>query len=1100
MAAPRILTFNFHEPYLCLMAKCGYPLDVGVYESGYLAREWMTRHRPMPENITLLGEADWKARAQSGYYDAVIAQNEMNALDLLHCPSPKVLLCHNRRQFLESTAQTDRGDPREEFDKMLAVLRAAFGFVFISETKRQSYGIAGSIVLPGIDLDEFHGYTGEEARVIRVGNNMRERNLMFDVDFQEAACVGLPNRVAGVNVSIPGSAPAETYEDLLELYRRNRCMLHVTRQAYEDGYNLAMLEAMATGMPVVSLANATSPLTDGVDGFVSDDAGVLHERLKELLADTDLARRMGAAARETIAERFPLDAFTQGWREIIDGLAARSGTAISAQPDRPAGSLNVLLHYVMNPLTTGRYVEEALRAKHQVMTAGFRIPEEVLQLWGFESPPPYRAHEIDLPHKAPYAQLLAYLPESFHPDIYLYIDSGPTEIEPDIELIDAPKIAWLIDTHVNFDSRLAMARYFDCVFLAHQAQVEPFRVEGIEHVYWLPLACSPELHALPEQPRDLDVACVGSFSQEEGGRRDALLRAVGKRFPNHFIGRAWPDDMATIYNRAKIVVNASFKDDVNMRVFEGIAAGALLLTDRVTGLDALLKDGEHLALYEGEQDLLDKIDYYLSHDAEREAIAAAGRAEVLENHTYARRIESMLRRSRGVLGGLRRPEMHHKKKHENYYQHVRRELFPHIPRKTRRLLDVGCGQGTFASTLKRERALEHVAGIEIVEEAFERAVERLDEAYNADIERVALPFKPASFDCIVCADVIEHLVDPRTALEKLSKLLTPEGVIVISVPNVRYVDVIDTLSRGFWYYVEEGIMDSTHIHWFTKRGIEARAREAGLEVLVSEPLSSKTENRTPRNEDGSVTIGKLTLHGVSDQEYEELHTYQHLLVAGLPGVDRMGRAWDAFRGGEYETAYALAFDATGSTMRDRYFLMARALAKLGKLADAAEVYDLNLDVYADPEAAAEFGILLVAMDQAAKARPLLEFALDTDPAHARARGALGLLDWQEGQADTGFEHLRVAAEASFDHASLAVPLAEAARACGRLDEALPLLRGYADFYPGNVSIVVALAAALADTGDTYEARAKLEELQLFHPADTAVKAALDSLNAREHGA
>jgi glycosyltransferase involved in cell wall biosynthesis/predicted SAM-dependent methyltransferase len=1095
MAAPRILTFNFHEPYLCLMAKCGWPMDVGVYESGYLAREWQECHRPKPDNLSLVAEADWKARAESGHYDVIIAQNEMNALDLVRSPTQKLMLCHNRKEFLATTASAEIGDPAAEYDKLLELLRTVFGFVYISETKRRSFGVDGPVVLPGIDLAEFHGYTGETPCVLRVGNNMRERTLMFDVDFQEAVCAGLPNRVAGLNQAIPGARPAATYVELLNLYRTNRCLLHVTREAYEDGYNLAMLEAMATGMPVVSLANATSPLTDGVDGFVSDDAAVLRGRLQELLADRELALQLGSRGRETVAQKFPMERFISAWRDIIESAAAHSGNYAGGQPEKAGSALNILLNYVKSPLTTGRYVEDALRARHHVVTAGLRMPEAVLELWGFPPPPAYSAQDIDLPHGAPYADLLAGMPQDFSPDLFLFVDSGPRHIEPDIDVIDAPKIAWLIDSHVNFDSRLSMARYFDCVFLAQKEQVQPFRDAGIAQVEWLPLACSPELHAIAPCDRDLDVAYVGSFSAEESGRRAELLRGVGEHYPNHFMGRAWPAELAKIYARAKIVVNAAVGNDVNMRVFEALASGALLLTDAAEGLHDLFRDGEHLVVYHSEADLYEKLDYYLAHPAEREAIAAAGRAEVLAKHTYARRMEQMLRRCRSLLGGLRRPELHHKKKHDYYYQHVRREIFPHIPRKTRRLLDVGCGQGAFASTLKRERALEHVAGIEIVQEAFERASQVLDEAYNADIERVALPFEPASFDCIVCADVIEHLVDPRTALEKLSTLLTPEGVIVISVPNARYIDVLDTLSRGYWYYVEEGIMDSTHIHWFTKRGIEARAREAGLDVLVSQPLSSKTENRTPRNADGSLTIGKLTLHEVTDEDYEDLHTYQHLLVAGLPGVDRMARARDAFQRGEYEIAYSLAFDATGCPKRDRNLLMARSLAKLGKLADAAEIYDLQLDTARDHEAAAEFGILLVAMNQSAKARPLLEFAVAFDPLHARALGALGLLDWQEGEADTAFDRLRAAAESSYDHVALAVPLAEAARACGRLDEALPVLRGYAGFYPANVTIGIALAGALAETGDTAEARDRLEELQMFHPGDAAIAAALAALDA-----
>ena len=66
MARPRILTFNFHEPYLCLMARTGLDFTVGVYEEGALAREWQTQFRPIPPNLTLVPEAEWRRDLAKG--------------------------------------------------------------------------------------------------------------------------------------------------------------------------------------------------------------------------------------------------------------------------------------------------------------------------------------------------------------------------------------------------------------------------------------------------------------------------------------------------------------------------------------------------------------------------------------------------------------------------------------------------------------------------------------------------------------------------------------------------------------------------------------------------------------------------------------------------------------------------------------------------------------------------------------------------------------------------------------------------------------------------------------------------------------------------
>ena len=82
MDAPRILTFNFHEPYLCLMARTGLPFTIGVYEQGFMARQWHTHYRPIPPTLAFAPEASWRADLRAGKFDVVIAQNESNAANI----------------------------------------------------------------------------------------------------------------------------------------------------------------------------------------------------------------------------------------------------------------------------------------------------------------------------------------------------------------------------------------------------------------------------------------------------------------------------------------------------------------------------------------------------------------------------------------------------------------------------------------------------------------------------------------------------------------------------------------------------------------------------------------------------------------------------------------------------------------------------------------------------------------------------------------------------------------------------------------------------------------------------------------------------------
>ena len=120
-----------------------------------------------------------------------------------------------------------------------------------------------------------------------------------------------------------------------------------------------------------------------------------------------------------------------------------------------------------------------------------------------------------------------------------------------------------------------------------------------------------------------DVAFVGNIFP---GPRAELVRLLQGRFRSMFVGRAYFEEMARIYSAARLVFNRSLKNDVNMRVFEAVACGSLLLTNDLAenGQAELFRDGVHLATYRDGDELLDKAAYYLKHEALRERIAAAG--------------------------------------------------------------------------------------------------------------------------------------------------------------------------------------------------------------------------------------------------------------------------------------------------------------------------------------------------------------------------------------------------------------------------------------------------------------------------------------------
>ena len=170
-------------------------------------------------------------------------------------------------------------------------------------------------------------------------------------------------------------------------------------------------------------------------------------------------------------------------------------------------------------------------------------------------------------------------------------------------------------------------------------------------------------------------------------------------------------------------------------------------------------------------------------------------------------------------------------KQQSYFGTPRREMLPFIPEGITSVLEIGCGTGAFGALVKQQRRCRYT-GVELMEQAAELARTRLDEVVVANIEHTNLPFEYGSFDCLVCNDVLEHLVDPWQSLKDLTKFLSPGGYIISSLPNVRFSEVVkDLVIRKRWEYKSEGVLDRTHLRFFTEKSIESLMKSAGLNVL-----------------------------------------------------------------------------------------------------------------------------------------------------------------------------------------------------------------------------------------------------------------------------
>jgi glycosyltransferase involved in cell wall biosynthesis/GT2 family glycosyltransferase/tetratricopeptide (TPR) repeat protein/2-polyprenyl-3-methyl-5-hydroxy-6-metoxy-1,4-benzoquinol methylase len=884
-----VLVFNWHEPYIALFACTGHRFYVSP-PAAAPQKGWNTAFRPLPANVTPIPWAEAQNRALIGGFDLALCLTLQDVQAVQGWPLPKLFCMLN----MIGTDAGLSGPEKEAYVQRLKPLFTDVGISFISEKKRRDWNWDGPVVVSGIDPEQYGGYTGDEARILRVGNMLQERDRMQGYSVQrEILGADLPSTILGVNPDIEVSRPSRDWEDLKNHYRTHRLLLSTLGDADEDGYNLAVLEAMASGMPVVATPNSSLPITDGHDGYVSDDPQVLRRRIRQLLADRDLAAELGANARRTVAERFHIRDCAAGWQRVFSaciqsytgrhampaGKASDSGlkTSMLTSSAKTGQQKRILLLAPANPLSTSAYYERALRCGHEVLSCGPALDQEKLGQWKeWEDQHALKdrgagdvdkmgllsrlVRPCDLPMpwgRVRAADIKARLPAGWEPDLLLWIDAGADFLLEDPQDFDCPAVCLMGDTHSDIGWRLEYAKRFEHVFLMFVRQhLEVFRQSGCPRVDWLPAACEPKLFDLPPIGKAYDIVFAGQTLPQWHGERVRLLQRLEQAGFDLRVESKILEEMALLYARGRMVFNRSLNADLNMRVFEALASGSMLLTDRLppeSGLEELFVDGRDLVLYD-DGDLEDKARYYLEHEAERQAIAASGRKLVLERHTYGHRADTLLEAVFGAatcascLGGDgastpvsgdvppaagaadQAPPA--EAPLPDYYRNRRPEVAALVPDGARKVLELGCAAGEMGAALMAERPGLEVVGVEFNPEAADLARAKLSAVICADIEATEyLPFPAEEFDCIVCGDVLEHLRDPEAVLLRLLSYLKPGGALVCSIPNVRHQSVIlGLVANGRWRYEDEGLLDRTHLRFFTLAEIREILDRLGLEV------------------------------------------------------------------------------------------------------------------------------------------------------------------------------------------------------------------------------------------------------------------------------
>lgn len=182
---------------------------------------------------------------------------------------------------------------------------------------------------------------------------------------------------------------------------------------------------------------------------------------------------------------------------------------------------------------------------------------------------------------------------------------------------------------------------------------------------------------------------------------------------------------------------------------------------------------------------------------------------------------------------------HYAVKEKEYFSNIRKDVISLIPSNpNQKILEIGAGGGNTLLYIKENKMAAEVMGIELMKiEGSNQTNPLIDKFQVGNIEQEDIDAEERYFDVIVCADVFEHLMDPWSAVDKIQKYLKKDGLLIVSMPNIReWKTLFAIIFKGdFNYRPEGGIMDRTHLRFFCKKNIHQLLQTPTLSPIFSKP-------------------------------------------------------------------------------------------------------------------------------------------------------------------------------------------------------------------------------------------------------------------------
>lgn len=308
-----ILSFNAHTGYHYLLSKTGLKFDI--------CGKWNTDERPVPKNFTIISLEQAVANLKENKYNVILTHTRKDLFVALKhmnrsIQTKIIYVFHGRYQRAGISGSELYKFAKFGYKQFLKMIENIYNieFVFITPCVKVSWGLDGFVITPGIDINDFKESDYSVNKLLVVGNNLHRHYFRFDL--LKDIIGKLPISVVGNNPLINVAKKAQNFSELIEYYSTHRGYLYLADEP-EEGFNLSLLEAMASGLPVVTMFHPTSPIIHGYNGLVAFNEKEYIDYCKLLLNDIDLAKQLGKNARETVKVQFSIDEFIRKWKFII---------------------------------------------------------------------------------------------------------------------------------------------------------------------------------------------------------------------------------------------------------------------------------------------------------------------------------------------------------------------------------------------------------------------------------------------------------------------------------------------------------------------------------------------------------------------------------------------------------------------------------------------------------------------------------------------------------------------------------------------------------------------------------------------------------------